>query len=232
VFLFLQMIQVLSIDLDSMWNGTDSVSRDPEKKLNSIMVDLIKSLSQITWNEIRVGIDHHSICVDLDRYRKNYKIDHIDAHHDLFADGHSAWLNPLFIRSRRVNIGNFLFQLLRERNLISLKWLIPNTFDVAQCKLSVEQNIGKYYAGKVKVKISIEHEFRKHYDFVFISLSPEWIPKRDLEIVEEVLSLFQIPRDSINNYLQSMHKRWACNDDNLQILEDRFYFKNMYKIIQ
>lgn len=226
------MIQVLSIDLDSMWEGMDSIYRNPDKKLNQSMLDLIFSFSSCTRNLLRVGLDHHSMCVELDGFSWPYEIDHVDAHHDLFAESLFTWLNPLYIRAKRVNIGNFLFQLLREKDLISLKWLLPQTFDVALCQQDITQQIGQYYATKVEVKPSFSYLFKKYYDFIFISLSPEWIPEKDRGIVENVLRAFQVPEEQISLHLNDMDKRWACGDDELLTMADRFYFKDDYKIMQ
>jgi hypothetical protein len=225
----LQMIQVLSIDLDSIWEGTETIYRHPGKKINTEMVDFIKTLSHTNWEKLEVGSDHHKMCMYLDKYTTKYRIDHIDSHHDLFADDQKTWLNPLFIRAKRVNIGNFLFQLLREGNLISINWLIPDSFDIDNCKFDIEQNIGKYYSDKVVIKRSNQHVYLKDYDLIYISLSPEWIPSCDVHIVEEVLSYFKIPKTRITNYIQEMHRRWACNDDNTLTQNDRFCFDYLYK---
>lgn len=225
------MIKVLSIDLDSMWDGMESIYRDPNKKLNQSMVELILSLSCLKHDFLRVGLDHHSMCVDLDRFTISYEIDHVDAHHDLFAENHFTWLNPLYIRAKKVNIGNFLFQLLRERDLVSLKWLLPNSFELDICQKSVIQQIGQYYAKKVEVKYSLSHQFKKHYNFIFISLSPEWIPEKGLGVVEKVLRAFHVPKNQISFHLSAMDKRWACHDDQFLTMADRFYFKEDYKIM-
>ena len=228
-YLFLSMIQVLSIDLDSIWEGMDSIYRDPNKKLNQSMLELVLSLSCIKRDFLRVGLDHHSMCVDLDKFTTSYEIDHVDAHHDLFAENHFTWLNPLFIRAKRVNVGNFLFQLLRERELVFLRWLLPENYAVDVCQQSVIQQIGQYYAQKVEVEYSLTFQFKKHYNFIFISLSPEWIPEMDRDVVEKVLGAFHVPKDQISFHLNGMDKRWACQDDQFLTMADRFYFKEDYK---
>ncbi len=226
------MIRVLSIDLDSIWDGEDSIYRDPDKKLNPRMLSLIQSLSQLPRKLLRVGLDHHMMCLELDKFKEPFQIDHIDAHHDLYAEGHYTWLNPLFIRAKRVTIGNFLFQLMRERSLAKMTWLIPATFDQGQCELKVIQHIGAYYAQKVEVKNACIHPFEGAYDLIFISLSAEWIPERDVNRVEEVLAKFNLPQEKILDCLQAMHKRWGCKDDEVLTKADRFYFEELYKVVQ
>lgn len=226
------MIRVLSIDLDSIWDGEDSIYRDPDKKLNPRMLSLIQSLSQLPRKLLRVGLDHHMMCLELDKFKEPFQIDHIDAHHDLYAEGHFTWLNPLFIRAKRVTIGNFLFQLMRERSLAKMTWLIPDTFDQEQGELKVNQHIGAYYAQKVEVKNACIHTFEGGYDLIFISLSAEWIPERDVNRVEEVLAKFNLPQEKILDCLQAMHKRWGCKDDEVLTKADRFYFEELYKVVQ
>jgi hypothetical protein len=223
------MIRVLSIDLDSIWDGEDSIYRDPDKKLNPRMFSLIQSLSQLPRKSFCVGLDHHMMCLELDKFREPYQIEHIDAHHDLYAEGHYTWLNPLFIRAKRVTIGNFLFQLLRERSLAKMIWLIPDTFNQGHCELKVIQHIGAYYAQKVEVKSACIHPFEEAYDLIFISLSAEWIPERDVDRVEEVLTNFNLSQENLLAYLNAMHRRW---DNEVLTKADRFYFEEMYKIVQ
>ena len=225
------MIRVLSIDLDSIWDGEDSIYRDPDKKVNPKMLSLIQSLSKLPRKALRIGLDHHLMCLELDKFREPYEIDHIDAHHDLYAEGHYTWLNPLFIRAKRVTIGNFLFQLMRERSLAKLAWLIPNTFDQAHCESKVIQNIGAYYAKKVEVKNALIHQFKEDYDLIFISLSVEWIPEKDVKIIEELLISFELSQENIPALLHAMHKRWDCKDDEKLTRADRFYFKELYKVV-
>jgi hypothetical protein len=225
------MIRVLSIDLDSIWDGEDSIYRDPDKKLNPKMLSLVQSLSTLPRKALCVGLDHHMMCLELDKFGEPYEIDHIDAHHDLYAEGHFTWLNPLFIRAKRVTIGNFLFQLLRERSLAKMTWLIPDTFDQAQSKLKVIQHIGAYYAQQVEVKNALIHPFKEEYDLVFISLSVEWIPESAVKIIEEILINFELPQEKILVHLHSMHKRWGCKDDEKLTKADRFYFEELYKVV-
>jgi hypothetical protein len=225
------MIRVLSIDFDSIWDGEDSIYRDPGKKLNPKMLSLIQSLSKLPRKALRVGLDHHMMCLELDKFREPYEIDHIDAHHDLYAEGHYSWLNPLFIRAKRVNIGNFLFQLFRERSLAKMTWLIPDTFDQANCTLKVIQNIGEFYAKKVDVKNALIHQFKEEYDLVFISLSVEWIPEREVKIIEEILINFELPQENIPVHLKAINKRWDCKDDDKLTRADRFYFEELYKVV-
>lgn len=196
------------------------------------MLSLIQSLSKLPRKAVRVGLDHHMMCLELDKFRKPFQIDHIDAHHDLYAEGHYTWLNPLYIRAKRVTIGNFLFQLMRERSLAKMTWLIPDTFDQAHCELKVIQNIGAYYAKKVEVKNACIHQFKEAYDLIFISLSAEWIPERDVNRIEEVLTNYNLSQENIVAYLNAMHKRWGCKDDEVLTKADRFYFEELYKVVQ
>ena len=195
------------------------------------MLSLIQSLSKLPRKALRIGLDHHLMCLELDKFREPYEIDHIDAHHDLYAEGHYTWLNPLFIRAKRVTIGNFLFQLMRERSLAKLAWLIPNTFDQAHCESKVIQNIGAYYAKKVEVKNALIHQFKEDYDLIFISLSVEWIPEKDVKIIEEILISFELSQENIPAHLHAMHKRWDCKDDEKLTRADRFYFEELYKVV-
>jgi hypothetical protein len=225
------MIAVLSIDLDSIWDGEDSIYRHPDKKLNYKMLSLVESLSKLPRKTLNVGLDHHMMCLELDKYAEPYEIDHIDAHHDLYSDGHYSWLNPLFIRAKRVNIGNFLFQLLRERSLAKMTWLVPDTFDQSKCNQNIIQHVGSYYAKKVEVKNALVHLFKDKYALVFISLSVEWIPKNAVKIIEEILFHFELPQETILDHLNKIHKRWDCKDDEILTKADRFHFKELYKVI-
>lgn len=223
------MYRILSIDLDALWEGTDSIYVDQDKKLDMGMLQLVRSLSKCNRDILQVGVDHHQICLLLDQYSGTYQIDHLDAHHDLYVENHLSWLNPLYIRGRRVTIGNFLFQLLREGNLTSIQWLMPAGLDTDSYYASIRQTIGVYYSEKVKLKKAQEYIFPMHYDFIYISLSPEWIPKKDLQVVEEILGWFKLPKESIETNLNAIRKRWSCNDNPTLISEDRFYFNKNYK---
>ncbi len=223
------MYKILSIDLDALWEGTDSIYIDPDKKLDKGMLELIRSLSQCNREILEVGIDHHQICLLLDQYSGSYEIDHVDAHHDLYAENHFSWLNPLFIRGKRVTIGNFLFQLLREGSLTSIQWLLPSGVDQDSHYASIRQTIGVYYSQKVKLKNALNYVFPMYYDLIYISLSPEWIPIKDLLVLKEILEWFKLPKDEIEANLHAIQKRWSCNDNPFLTSEDRFYFKKNYK---
>ena len=112
-----------------------------------------------------------------------------------------------------------------------MAWLIPDTFDQAQSKLKVIQNIGEFYAQKVDVKNALMHQFREEYDLVFISLSVEWIPESAVKIIEEILINFEFPQEKISVQLNAMHKRWDCKDDEKLTRADRFYFEELYKVV-
>lgn len=223
------MHRILSIDLDALWEGTDSIYINQDKKLDMEMLQLVRSLSRCNREILEVGVDHHQICILLDQHSGTYQIDHLDAHHDLYAENHLSWLNPLFIRGRRVTIGNFLFQLLRERNLTSIQWLLPPGLDPDSNYATIRHTIGAYYSEKLKVIKAQEYIFPMHYDLIFISLSPEWIPIKDLQVIKEILGWFKLPEESIEANVKAIEKRWSCHDDPLKISEDRFYFKKNYK---
>lgn len=229
MFLCFQMQKILSIDLDALWEGTDTIYRDPEKKLNHHLLQLVKSLSACTTKTLEVGIDHHQICLLLDEYSERFEIDHLDAHHDLYVENYLSWLNPLFIRGRRVTIGNFLFQLLRERSLSSIHWLIPGGRSPEAYRREVQQLVGNFYSQKVIVKRALDFQFSTHYDLIFISLSPEWIPISDLPVVKEILKEFKFSSTRIESCTNAMRKRWDCGDDPFLTRKDRFYFEYSYK---
>ncbi len=228
-FLCFQMQKILSIDLDALWEGTDTIYRDPGKKLDHHLFQVVKSLSECTTRNLEVGIDHHQICLLLDDCSERFEIDHLDAHHDLYAENYISWLNPLFIRGRRVNIGNFLFQLLRERSLTSMHWLIPSGMDPEASYREIQLLVGNFYSQKVKVSCARHFQFSTHYDLIFISLSPEWIPISDLPYVTEILKDFKFSSDTIETCINAMLKRWDCGDDPFLTRKDRFYFDYSYK---
>jgi len=219
---------ILSIDLDSIWEGEETAYLNPEKLLNIRMLNLVKSLSKYTNTRIEIGIDHHELCSIIDRHDYTFEIDNIDSHHDLYADDYETWLNPLFIRSKKITVGNFLFQLLREHKLVHLNWLIPYHYNKQDSRKRVLENIGKHFLKKVCLYNACEYNFKDRYDLIFLSLSPEWIPSKNRGVIKEILSDFGFSKHVINTYLNKIDIRWSYLDNEDLILANRFHFKEKY----
>lgn len=223
------MITVLSIDLDSMWIGTDTVFQNPNKELNIEMVKWIHNLSKCNRESTIAAVDHHELCKYLDSYNSVFFIDNIDPHHDLYALDHKSWLNPLFIRGQNIGIGNFFFQLMRERTLKHLHWIVPKPNNLELSTSELIDNIGSYYKDMVTVNDIDSCSIKPNYDLVFISISPEWIPKKDIQVVIQILKLFSIPKNEIDHLIIRAEERWGFNDNNDLINSHRYSFSYDYK---
>lgn len=219
---------ILSIDLDSIWEGEETAYVNPDKLVNTKMLDLVKSLSQKSRSNIKLGIDHHELCSIIDECDYSFEIDNIDAHHDLYAEDYDSWLNPLFIRSSKITVGNFLFQLLRENRLSRVNWLTPSYYNKQLSQKKILENIGKFYFKKVSLINACEYSYKEHYDLIFISISPEWIPSKNRTVIKEILTDFGFSKNMILSYLDKVDLRWSFQDNEELILADRFYFKEMY----
>jgi hypothetical protein len=223
------MNTVLSIDLDSMWIGKDTIFQSPNKKLNVEMVEFIQMLSYCNREYTIAALDHHELCLYLDSFYSAFSIENIDPHHDLFALDHKIWLNPLYIRGRNIGIGNFLFQLLREKNLKHLEWIVPKPNNIELNCRELIANIGPYYKDMVTVTDIESYTSRPKYDLVFLSLSPEWVPKKDVHVVTETLELFSIPKNEIEYLIGKAEMRWSFNDNNELINSHRYSFSYDYR---
>ena len=222
--------KILSIDLDCIWEGEETSVLNPDKKVNLKMLDLIKSFSRIPSKKLEFGIDHHEMCQIIDKSDNSFEIDNIDAHHDLYAENYQTWLNPLYIRGSSINIGNFLFQLLRERSVYRINWVLPVNHDLEVCRKKIFNNVGNYFGSKVHLTKALDYDFKSEYDFIFLSISPEWLPPKDLEIIENILVEFGLCKERRLDYVNRINYRWSLGDDEELISNDRFYFKDNYLI--
>ena len=222
-------INILSIDLDAFWESGETIYVNNFKKLAPNHLEILNLFKKLTYKQISYGIDHNEIMQLIDMYpNSNFNIYNYDAHHDLYALNNNIWLNPLNIRGKKVDIGNMFFQLMREDKIITYNWIV-NTNVHNTLTEDVKQHIGKSYLKKVNIITAENFSSKTHFDHLFISISPEWIPKNNLDWIISMINCFKELNDiEIYNLKQKVLHRWSLGDDNILINADRFYFNYQY----
>lgn len=223
------IINILSIDLDAFWESGETIYVNNLKKLVPNHLELLNLLKKLTYKRINYGIDHNEIMQLIDTYPDSkFNIYNYDAHHDLYALNNNIWLNPLNIRGKKVDIGNMFFQLMREDKINTYNWIV-NTNDHNSLTEEVKQNIGKSYLKKVNIITAENFTNQTQFEHLFISVSPEWIPKNNLEWIISTINYFkQLTDYEISNLKQKVIHRWSLGDDNILINTDRFFLNYQY----
>ena len=225
-----KIINILSIDLDGFWEGSDTIYVDKSKKLITDSLIVLKQLIKKKCTNKKYGLDHNEIVKIIDNSNQSkFNIYNFDAHHDLYSLNPEVWLNPLNIRGKRIDIGNMFFQLIRENKIEEYTWLVNNHSNIDILIKDVKRNIGDGYMSKIK--ISKINDFKQDlvFDFLFISISPEWIPSTNLEWILSTLKLFiNISDKESINLTNKIVKRWGLGDNNILINQDRFTFDYNY----
>ena len=220
----------MSIDLDAFLGVPETIYVNKHKSIIKEEDTIIKHLRKIKAKEIFYGIDHNKILMYLDQYPKcKYNIYNYDAHHDLYALNYKIWLNPLNIRGKNIDIGNMFFQLIREEKIANYIWLINDYFEINSCKKSIRDNIGQGYMSNIKVYPIYDLKVEIEFDILFISISPEWIPKDKMEWIINTINKFIYLTDNEIQYLRKkIQFRWDLEDENCMIENDRYYLEYNY----
>ena len=223
------IINILSIDLDAFWESGETIYVNNFKKLVPNHLEVLDMFKKHSYKHINYGIDHNELIQLIDRHPDSkFNIYNYDAHHDLYALNNNIWLNPLNIRGKKVDIGNMFFQLMREDKIITYNWIVNTTVHNTLTE-EVKQNIGKTYLKKVNIITAESFTNNVFFDHLFISISPEWIPKNNLNWIISMIKCFkQLTDNDISDLKQKVLHRWSLGDDNILINADRFYFKYEY----
>ena len=225
------MNKILSIDLDCLWLGPETIFKNPQKKINAKMVEYVRNLERIKTKKSIAVLDHHEIVSYMDKLDGRFIIDNIDVHHDFYVLDHRAWLNPFGTRGSRIGVGNFFFQLMREGSIQEFNWIIPMLSDIASCEKELIENIGTYYARGVNVIEAAQYKIRDLYDYIFISVSPEWVPRDYSHLLANILCAFGISIETTKDLIRRSEERWGFDDNNRLIEAHRFTFEYEYKPI-
>jgi hypothetical protein len=133
------------------------------------------------------------------------------------------------MRGKMVDIGNMFFQLIREEKILKYNWIVNDNESISNLKKNVFQNIGKGYIANVEILPILEFKSEMQFELLFVSISPEWIPKDRLDWIIETLCKFKNLDIVEKNVLKNnILKRWELGDDNTLINKDRFYFNYNY----
>ena len=223
------IINILSIDLDAFWESSETIYVNNSKKLVPNHLEVLDMFKKLSYKETNYGIDHNEIIQLIDLYPDSkFNIYNYDAHHDLYALNNNIWLNPLNIRGKKVDIGNMFFQLMREDKIIIYNWIVNTTIHNTLIE-EVKQNIGKTFFKKVNIITAESFTNNVYFDHLFISISPEWIPKNNLNWIISIIKCFkQLTDNDISDLKQKVLHRWSLGDDNILINADRFYFNYEY----
>ena len=223
------IINILSIDLDAFWESSETIYVNNSKKLVPNHLEILDMFKKHSYKETNYGIDHNELIQLIDRHPDSkFNIYNYDAHHDLYALNNNIWLNPLKIRGKKVDIGNMFFQLMREDKIIIYNWLVNTTIHNTLIE-EVKQNIGKTFFKKVNIITAESFTNNVFFDHLFISISPEWIPKNNLNWIISMIKCFkQLTDNDISDLKQKVLHRWSLGDDNILINADRFYFNYEY----
>lgn len=223
------MKNILSIDLDVFWNTSETIYINGNKRVDPKFEKYLEVLSKLPYDQFQIGLDHHEICFYLDQIAETYTVFNLDAHHDLYGENYKIWLNPIHIRGNAITIGNFFLQLLREKSLHKLNWIIPYYLDQTNCYEEIRKQIGIFYSQKVEISKLEEFKPLERYDLIFISISPEWIPPFDLPILSAIFEAFNLEKEKIDALILKIKERWEMGDNNSLIERNRFKFENSYK---
>jgi hypothetical protein len=225
-----KILNILSIDLDAFWGGPESIYVNNHKSLIQNSESIINNLRSIKTKEKKYGIDHNELLLLIDKYPKSkFNIYNFDAHHDIYALNYNIWLNPLNIRGKMVDIGNMFFQLIREEKISKYNWIVNDNESISNFKKNVSQNIGNGYISNVEILPILEFKSEMQFELLFVSISPEWIPKDRLDwIIETLCKFINLDIDEKNNLKNNILRRWELGDDNTLINKDRFYFNYNY----
>jgi hypothetical protein len=223
------MKNILSIDLDVFWNTSETIYINRNKQVDPTLERYLEVLSKVPHDQFQIGMDHHELCFYLDKIDEPYTVSNLDAHHDLYGENHKIWLNPIHIRGKAITIGNFFLQLMREKSLHKLNWIIPYYLDKDNSYDELRKQIGAYYSQKVEIAKLEEFKPLERYDLIFISISPEWIPPFDLTILSTIFEAFNLEKDTIEALIIKIKERWEMGDNNALIERNRFKFENAYK---
>ena len=223
------IINILSIDLDAFWESSETIYVNNSKKLVPNHLEILDMFKKHSYKETNYGIDHNELIQLIDRHPDSkFNIYNYDAHHDLYALNNNIWLNPLKIRGKKVDIGNMFFQLMREDKIIIYNWIVNTTIHNTLIE-EVKQNIGKTFFKKVNIITAESFTNNVFFDHLFISISPEWIPKNNLNWIISMIKCFkQLTDNDISDLKQKVLHRWSLGDDNILINADRFYFNYEY----
>ena len=223
------IINILSIDLDAFWESSETIYVNNSKKLVPNHLEILDMFKKHSYKETNYGIDHNELIQLIDRHPDSkFNIYNYDAHHDLYALNNNIWLNPLKIRGKKVDIGNMFFQLMREDKIIIYNWIVNTTIHNTLIE-EVKQNIGKTFFKKVNIITAESFTNNVFFDHLFISISPEWIPKNNLNWIISIIKCFkQLTDNDISDLKQKVLHRWSLGDDNILINADRFYFNYEY----
>jgi hypothetical protein len=219
-----KILNILSIDLDAFWSGPESIYVNNHKSLIQNSENIINNLRSIKTKEKKYGIDHNELLLLIDKYPKSkFNIYNFDAHHDIYALNYNIWLNPLNIRGKMVDIGNMFFQLIREEKISKYNWIVNDNESISNLKKNVSQNIGNGYISNVEILPILEFKSEMQFELLFVSISPEWIPKDRLDwIIETLCKFINLDIDEKNNLKNNILRRWELGDDNTLINKDRF----------
>ena len=224
------ILNILSIDLDAFWGGPESIYLNKHKSLIQNAERVINTFRSIKTKEKKYGIDHNELLLLIDKFPENkFNIYNFDAHHDIYALNYNIWLNPLNMRGKMVDIGNMFFQLIREEKILKYNWIVNGNESISNLKKNVSQNIGNGYISNVEILPILEFKSEMQFELLFVSISPEWIPKDKLDwIIETLCKFINLNINEKNNLKNKILKRWELGDDNLLINKDRFYFNYNY----
>ena len=224
------ILNILSIDLDAFWGGPESIYLNKHKSLIQNAERVINTFRSIKTKEKKYGIDHNELLLLIDKCPENkFNIYNFDAHHDIYALNYNIWLNPLNMRGKMVDIGNMFFQLIREEKILKYNWIVNDNESISNLKKNVSQNIGNGYISNVHILPILEFKSEMHFELLFVSISPEWIPKDRLDwIIETLCKFINLNINEKNNLKNKILKRWELGDDNSLINKDRFYFNYNY----
>ena len=223
------MKNILSIDLDVFWKTSETIYINSNKQVDPKLKTYLDILSKVQFDQFQIGIDHHELCFYLDQFDEPYAVSNLDAHHDLYGENHKIWLNPIHIRGRAITIGNFFLQLMREKSLQKLNWVIPSYLDTDNSYIELRKQVGTYYSQKVKISKLEEFKPLERYDLIFISISPEWIPPFDVTILSAIFESFNLEKSMIETLIVKIKERWKMGDNDALIEKNRFKFENSYK---
>ena len=217
----------LNIDYDYFFDSQEDVSLNDSKKRWVNPIGFFSKIDNKLVKEKYCFLDHHKALYHWDKIDcEDIHCIHIDAHHDLYVDEINDWNIPDKFRGNFIGVGNYLFRALLEKKISSITWVIPDWLDKNDAELDLEKYIGKGFLKSVSIIYYNELKEISDEIFLTISISPEWIPDPDKEILE--VSKFLKGCDFKGSVIEEINlelmKRWGIKDFNQNALKYRFKF--------
>ncbi len=174
------------------------------------VIKQILSIYQKQVDKIYIGFDHSSILTAIEDKKNNFTLPYeftiynIDYHHDIFYGDRQSEE----IKKNIINCGDWVGFLTYNKLLIYYYWYYGIGSSLSEKELIKINN--EAYPSMVKQFFNNNFDLDLKIDLLFISISPQWIPPDQYQIIKDLL--LTLPKEKI------------------KFLEDPYLYKNFLSI--